>query len=157
MTCCAELAGNDGVIMISFVPPFISQACADHFSRRTPSGRRLGLDGHDEPTHDPAARSELDALAAGASRSGWQHCARSPTMSSTPGSVAGVTHIGLGGDFDGVDRLPVGLEDVSGYPRLLAELADRGWSDADLAGLTSGNILRVLQAAQDVADPGFGA
>ena len=43
--------------------------------------------------------------------------------------VAGVEHIGLGGDYDGVDRLPDGLEDVSGYPRLLAALADRGWSD----------------------------
>ena len=53
--------------------------------------------------------------------------------------------------------LPIGLEDVSTYPALLAELADRGWSDDDLAALTSGNILRVLQAAEDVADPGFGA
>ena len=56
----------------------------------------------------------------------------------------------------GWTRLPIGLEDVSGYPSLLAELADRGWSDAELAGLTSGNILRVLQAEQ-VAEPGFGA
>jgi membrane dipeptidase len=53
--------------------------------------------------------------------------------------------------------LPVGLDDVSCYPALLTELADRGWSDADLEALTSGNILRVLQAAEEVADPGFGA
>ena len=52
--------------------------------------------------------------------------------------------------------LPVGLEDVSTYPALLAELADRGWSDADLAALTCGNILRVLQSAEEVADRGFG-
>ncbi len=50
-----------------------------------------------------------------------------------------------------------GLTDVSMYPALLAELADRGWSDADLRALTSGNILRVLQAAEEVAEPGFGA
>ena len=62
--------------------------------------------------------------------------------------VAGIDHIGLGGDYDGVDVLPVGLEDVSGYPRLLAALADRGWSDADLAALTGGNVLRVLREAE---------
>ena len=69
--------------------------------------------------------------------------------------VAGVAHIGLGGDYDGTESLPIGLEDVSCYPALLAELADRGWSDADLEALTSGNILRVLQAAEDVAEPGL--
>ena len=58
--------------------------------------------------------------------------------------VAGVEHIGLGGDYDGVDRLPTGLEDVSSYPRLLAALADRGWSDEDLARLTCRNVLRAM-------------
>ena len=61
--------------------------------------------------------------------------------------VAGVEHVGLGGDYDGVDRLPDGLEDVSGYPRLLAALADRGWSDDDLARLTCRNILRTMRDA----------
>jgi membrane dipeptidase len=70
--------------------------------------------------------------------------------------VTGVAHVGLGGDFDGTEYLPAGLQDVSTYPALLAELADRGWSDADLEGLTGGNILRVLQAAEDAAEPGFG-
>jgi membrane dipeptidase len=62
--------------------------------------------------------------------------------------VAGVDHVGLGGDYDGVASLPEGLEDVTGYPRLLAALADRGWSDDDLGKLTSGNILRVLRDAE---------
>src|SRR5699024_7164619 len=65
--------------------------------------------------------------------------------------VAGVDHIGLGGDYDGVASLPVGLEDVSGYPRLLAALADRGWSDEDLAKLAGGNVLRTLRDAEAVA------
>ncbi|WP_328296076.1 dipeptidase [Kineococcus sp. NBC_00420] len=63
--------------------------------------------------------------------------------------VMGAGHVGLGGDYDGTDELPVGLEDVSGYPNLLRELADRGWSAAELAGLTSANALRVLEEAQD--------
>jgi membrane dipeptidase len=66
-------------------------------------------------------------------------------------AVAGVEHIGLGGDYDGVDQLPAGLEDVSCYPALIAELAARGWSDPDLARLTSGNILRVLRDAETAA------
>jgi len=58
--------------------------------------------------------------------------------------VAGVAHVGLGGDYDGVDHLPEGLEDVAAYPRLLAALAERGWSDRDLAGLTCRNVLRAM-------------
>ena len=60
-------------------------------------------------------------------------------------------HIGLGGDYDGNDAWPDGLEDVSGYPRLFAELIRRGWSDADLARLASGNILRVMKRAEEVS------
>ena len=58
--------------------------------------------------------------------------------------VAGVDHVGIGGDFDGNDAWPEGLEDVSRYPRLFAELVRRGWSDADLGKLAGGNILRVM-------------
>jgi len=65
--------------------------------------------------------------------------------------VAGIDHVGLGGDYDGVTELPEGLEDVTGYPRLLAALAERGWSDEDLAKLTDGNTLRVMQDVQDGA------
>ena len=65
--------------------------------------------------------------------------------------VAGVEHVGLGGDYDGNDAWPEGLEDVSGYPRLFAELVRRGWSDEDLARLANGNILRVMRKAEDVA------
>jgi membrane dipeptidase len=62
--------------------------------------------------------------------------------------VAGVNHVGIGGDFDGTTDLPVGLEDVSGYPRLFVALADRGWSFQDLTKLAGGNILRVMRAAE---------
>ena len=65
--------------------------------------------------------------------------------------VAGVEHIGLGGDYDGVDQLPTGLEDVASYPRLLGALAERGWSDEDLGRLTWGNAMRVLEGIEEVA------
>ena len=67
--------------------------------------------------------------------------------------VAGVDHVGIGGDFDGITETVAGLEDVSTYPALFAELARRGWSDADLAKLASGNILRVLARVEAVAAP----
>ncbi len=65
--------------------------------------------------------------------------------------VAGVDHIGIGGDYDGVTELPVGLEDVSRYPVLFQALLDNGWSEADCAKLAGRNVLRVLRAAEDAA------
>lgn len=151
------LSANDGVIMLTFVPSFVSQECADHRAAETAARTRLGLPGWlDEQTDetDESAKAEFAT---------W--LAQNPEPKATVAQVAdhvdharevaGVTHIGLGGDFDGVPALPVGIPDVSGYPTLLAELADRGWSNEDLAGLTSGNILRVLEEAERIADPGF--
>lgn len=157
------LAVNGGVIMVTFVPHFVSQECADHSAAERAENERLGLvpftvydlEDPDAAPADTAAVAELQR---------WQ--AENPTPRATLAQVAdhieharevaGVAHIGLGGDYDGVSVLPDGLEDVASYPRLLAELADRGWSDRELAGLTSGNILRVLDAAEEIADPGFG-
>ena len=62
--------------------------------------------------------------------------------------MVGAEHIGIGGDYDGVPQLPVGLEDVSCYPALFAALAERGFSDDDLAKMARGNILRVLRDTQ---------
>ncbi len=122
-----RLAGNGGVCMVTFVPAFVS-----------PAVRAWGLEAAEVggPPPGPRPVATLDDVVA--------HCEHVR-------DVAGARHIGLGGDYDGVDVLPVGLEDVSGYPRLLAALADRGWSDADLAGLAGGNALRVLGAAEERA------
>ncbi len=152
------LAGNGGVIMLTFVPAFVSQQCADHAAAEAAERTRLGIDdGGTAGTEasDPAALAEFER---------WQRAHPAPTA--TVGDVAdhveharevaGAAHIGIGGDYDGVPALPAGLQDVSCYPTLLIELANRGWSDADLAGLTSGNILRVLDEAESLADPGFG-
>lgn len=65
--------------------------------------------------------------------------------------VAGIDHVGIGGDYDGTDTFPLGLEDVSGYPRLFGALADRGWSDDDLVRLAGGNTLRVMRDVEAVA------
>ena len=65
--------------------------------------------------------------------------------------VAGVDHIGIGGDYDGTAFTPDGLDDVAGYPNLIAELSSRGWPVTDLAKLTWRNAVRVLGAAEDVA------
>jgi membrane dipeptidase len=65
--------------------------------------------------------------------------------------VAGVDHVGIGGDFDGITEVVQGLEDVSTYPALFAELARRGWSDGDLRKLAGENFLRVFAEAEAVA------
>ena len=65
--------------------------------------------------------------------------------------VAGVDHLGLGSDFDGIPDAPVGLEGVDKYPKLLEELMRRGWSDADIAKLAGENLLRAMAAAEKVS------
>jgi membrane dipeptidase len=69
-------------------------------------------------------------------------------------AVAGVDHIGIGGDYDGVSATPVGLEDVSRYPVLFEALLDRGWTEADCAKLAGRNVLRVLRTAEELATNG---
>jgi membrane dipeptidase len=68
-------------------------------------------------------------------------------------SVAGHDHVGIGGDLDGIgyDEAPSGMNSVSGYPLLFAELIRRGWSDSDLKKLAGGNLLRVMRRAEAVA------
>jgi len=65
--------------------------------------------------------------------------------------IAGIEHVGLGSDFDGIPDTPRGLEGVDRYPALLAELMRRGWSDSDIARLAGENILRVMADAERVA------
>ena len=67
--------------------------------------------------------------------------------------VAGIDHVGIGGDFDGITEVVEGLEDVSTYPALFAELSRRGWSEDDLGRLAGGNMLRVMRAVERAATP----
>ena len=152
----ARLSSGGGVIMVTFVPDFVSQAVADRAVAHDRRREELGL--AKVTVYTEEARTPPDPGAA-AELARWERDHPTPTATLADVAdhldhareVAGVAHIGLGGDYDGVESLPTGLEDVSTYPALLIELADRGWSDADLAGVTSGNILRVIQAAHDAA------
>jgi membrane dipeptidase len=142
----ARLPGNGGVCMVNFVPPFVSQACRDWDLSLTAEITRRGLD-----PRNSGSRKKLAAE--------WEagHPRPVATLADVADhvdhvrEVAGVNHVGLGGDYDGVDRLPEGLADVSRYPALFAELRQRGWSEADCGALASVNILRVLHEAEEAA------
>jgi membrane dipeptidase len=129
--------------MVTFAPNFISQECADWLAGLKAEASRRGLDPRD-----------LDALMS--LKPEWRavHPLPSATLDQVADhvehvrDVAGIDHVGLGGDFDGMTAVTVGLEDVSRYPALLAELVRRGWLEADCAALAGGNILRVLRSAE---------
>lgn len=147
----AALPGNGGVCMVTFVPQFVSAAARDWDLTITDTMTTAGLDPRD-----------IDARLAHTARRGGPACPPA-TLDDVVGhvehvrEVAGIDHVGLGGDFDGTPDLPVGLADVSRYPALFAALYDRGWSDDDCARLAGGNALRVLQDADvtDVPPVGF--
>jgi membrane dipeptidase len=142
----ARLPGNGGVVMVTFVPQFVS----NEFKAW-------------QETAD-AARKELGSTVADSAEQrrrmeDWEalHPAPSATLEQVADhiehvrKVAGLDHVGIGSDFDGIDHVPVGLEDVSRFPDLFAELIRRGWTDADLKKLAGQNLLRVLRRAEATA------
>jgi membrane dipeptidase len=142
----ARLADNGGVCMVTFVPSFVTPAIGEWRAQAGEAATAAGIAPNDVAEFDrfatawaethPKPPTTLDDVVAHV-----EHVRE----------VAGAEHVGLGGDYDGAGGFADELRDVSGYPHLLAALADRGWSDADLARLTSGNVLRTLRAAEDVA------
>ena len=142
----AALPVNGGVCMVTFVPAFVSPKVAAWQLELVAAATAAGIDKDDD-----------DGLTA--FKREWSRERPQPTATLADvvahiehvREVAGMDHIGLGGDYDGVDRLPEGLGDVSSYPRLLAALADRGWSSTDLGRLTSGNLLRVMREVEAVS------
>ena len=139
-----RLADNGGVCMVTFVPRFVSPAAAAWSAEVHDAALAAGLDprdlealetfGHQYPRPCPPA-TLADVVAH------VEHVRE----------VAGVAHVGLGGDFDGTASTPVGLEDVSRYPALLDALRGHGWSEPDLVALGHGNVRRVLREAESVA------
>jgi membrane dipeptidase len=141
-----RVRANGGMVMVTFVPAFVSAEVAAFEQRREAEDKRLA-----GAVADTAERQR--ALEA------WDGANPRPraTLSQVADhiehvrDVAGADHVGIGSDFDGIDTVPIGLEDVSKFPDLLAELVRRGWSDADLAELAGRNFLRVLRQAEAVA------
>jgi membrane dipeptidase len=118
------VAKNGGVVMVTFVPGFISQAVADYDAR--PAAERTGT----------APQATLSQVA-----DHIDHIRK----------VAGIDHVGLGGDFDGISSVVAGLEDVSTYPALTAELLERGYKDDDIKKILGLNVLRVMRQVEKVA------
>ena len=142
-----QLATNGGVCMVTFVPGFITQLEAKVWLAHAAEERRLRAELPDDPAE---VERRLTA---------WRDAHPTPpvTVAQVADHVdhvretAGVDHVGIGGDFDGVSLLPEGLEDVSTYPVLFAELRSRGWSDDDLRRVAGRNALRVLRDAEAVS------
>lgn len=138
-----RLPANGGVVMVTFVPGFASQRIADWNAQLNRVRRSAG----DDPdaqfravaafrTDNPVPTATLSEVA-----DHLDHIKR----------VAGAKHVGLGGDYDGITDVVSGLEDVSKYPALLAELIKRGWSDEELRGVIGENVLRALAQTEQVA------
>jgi membrane dipeptidase len=146
------VAAKGGVVMVNFAPPYVSADRnrweADHAAERTRfdsppfAGLYIG-----QPERAKAALTAWEA----------QHPMPVTTLAQVADHVehirhvAGVDHVGLGSDFDGIPDAPVGLEGVDRYPALLEELMRRGWSDSDIAKLAGENLLRTLAAAEQVS------
>jgi membrane dipeptidase len=144
----ARLKTNGGVVMVTFVPGFVSKQVADRAARR-----RAQVD-------DLQRRYPRDSAAATRALAQWDSANPVPraTVADVANhiehvrKVAGIDHVGIGSDFDGTgNELPIGLEDVSTFPSLLAELSRRGWSEEDLRKLAGENVLRAMATAERVA------
>ena len=136
---------NNGVVMVNFYPPFVNAAAAEQSLGRFEVARRLMAELGD----DAAVEAELERM-----------LEADPYPEATIAEVvdhieyiadlAGVSHVGLGSDYDGVDATPIGLEDVTTYPAITVELLERGWTERDIRGVLGENVLRVLAANDSV-------
>jgi membrane dipeptidase len=142
----ARLPRNGGVVMVTFVPAFISPELVALDRARGAEFARLR-----------AASPDSAAVRAGLAAWDRDHPRPRATLAQVADhvehvrKVAGVDHVGVGGDFDGISETVQGLEDVSTYPALFAELARRGWTEAELRKLAGENVLRALRAAEATA------
>lgn len=139
------MPANGGIVMVTFVPGFVSAAIADWNRQMGEEATRLGVDPGAEPL-DPA-------LAAWAEAHPRPHATVADVVAHIQHvrEVAGIDHVGLGGDFDGVESLPDGITGVDAYPEILAALMAAGWSEADIRKLAGENLLRVMRAVEAVA------
>ena len=138
------LPKNGGVVMVTFVPGFLSPKVTAWNKLQTGETNRL-LQQH--PNDESARKAGLDV---------WTKANPAPLATIADAAdhidhirkIAGIDHIGIGGDFDGITSVPQGLEDVSTYPSLTAELLRRGYKDEEIKKILGLNILRVMRAAE---------
>jgi len=143
----ARLPKNGGVVMVAFVPQFVNAQVAAWNARSNAAQDSI------RKAHPNDNDAQFKATAA------WRQSNPSPV--SVIGDVAdhldhikkvaGPQHVGLGADYDGITEVVKGLEDVSKYPELLAELIKRGWTDTEIRGVAGENVLRVLSRAETVS------
>ncbi|MCU0620886.1 MAG: dipeptidase [Gemmatimonadales bacterium] len=138
-----RLPRNGGVVMVTFVPAFVSREVMAYEAAAGEARRAL-------PADSSARRAAWEAWRAAHPR---PHATLAQVADHVEHvrRVAGVDHVGIGSDFDGIGEPPDGLDDVSKFPDLLAELARRGWTDDDLRKLSRLNLLRAFRGAEEVA------
>jgi len=144
-----QVAERGGVIQIAFAPSFLTEAAQQQSEELWPLMRTF-MKEHDVGMDSPEVRDLLD-----------QYYAEHPKAEATVSDVAdhidhvvelvGIDHVGLGSDFDGISETPVGLEDVSAYPNLIAELLRRGYSEDDIRKICGENLLRVWSEVERVS------
>ena len=147
------VAANGGVVMVNYAPGYVSEA-----RRRWDADRNAERGRYYSPPYGGLYIGQPDRARAAMAEWERQHPRPVVTLSQVADhiewivKVAGIDHVGLGGDLDGTGGdLPEGLDGVDTYPALLAELMRRGWTDAMIAKLAGGNVLRVMEAAERVA------
>jgi membrane dipeptidase len=141
-----RVAANGGVVMVNFYPPFVLPELAARSVELYAEARRLLAELEDEAAVDEAIGARWDDVdETGDVATVVDHIEH-------VAAVAGVDHVGLGSDFDGVDMVPEGLEDVSCYPNITVELLRRGWSEPEIRKVLGQNVLRVMADAEAAAD-----
>lgn len=139
-----RVTANGGVVMVTFLPAYVSRAAAaDRSARKAEQAEIANL-------KDPAERERRTKELAGRPRPAATLAEVADHVEHVR-TIAGVDHVGIGSDFDGMSSAPVGLEDVAKYPYLFAELVRRGWSDEALEKLAGKNALRAMRAAEATA------
>jgi membrane dipeptidase len=147
-----KVAVNGGIVMVNYAPQYVSEA-----RRIWGAARAAEMARYNAPPFGGLYIGNPQA--AKAALADWEKTNPEPVVTLAMvadhiehiAKVAGLDHVGLGGDYDGVGRMPEGLGGVDSYPALLAELMRRGWSDADIAKVAGENILRVMAATEAVA------
>ena len=141
----ATLPGNGGVCMVTFVPMFTSQAVSDWYDECLRITEERGGDRRNFDDVDPVIRERMSVAPTCTVEDVADHVEHVR-------DVAGLDHVGIGSDYDGVMFYPERMPDVSSYPVLMDALRRRSWSESDLGMLGHGNVLRAMRRMEETAE-----